>query len=109
VVSSVSPSTGYISSEQAPEPLPSVTISGANFDGATIVWFGKFSANFKVVSSSEIVATTGIETLGTVDVTVTTSAGTSATSPADQFTFTTPPVPTVPPAVTSVTPSVGWD
>lgn len=106
VVTSVSPSTGFISEPQAPEPLPSVTISGANFDGATEVWFGQYDTiNFKVVSSSEIVATTGIETLGNVDVTVTTPAGTSATSPADQFTFTTPPVPTTPPVVTSVTPS----
>jgi hypothetical protein len=105
VVSSVSPSTGYFSSEQAPEASTSVTISGTNLDGATIVWFGKFSAPFKVVSSSEIVATAVGTNAGTVDVTVTTPAGTSATSAADQFTFTTPPVPTVPPAVASVTPS----
>jgi hypothetical protein len=106
VVTSVSPSTGFISEPQAPEPLPSVTISGANFDGATEVWFGQYDTiNFKVVSSSEIVVTAGIETLGNVDVTVTTPSGTSATSPADHFTFTTPPVPTAPPVVTSVTPS----
>jgi hypothetical protein len=95
-----------MSSEQAPEPSPSVTITGTNFDGATSVRFGTFYAqNFTVLSSTEIVATTGVETLGAVNITVTTPTATSATSPADQFTFTTPPVPTMPPVVTSVTPS----
>jgi hypothetical protein len=105
-VTSVSPPTALMSSEQAPEPSPSVTITGTNFGGATSVRFGTFYAqNFTVLSSTEIVATTGVETLGAVNITVTTPAATSATSPADQFTFTTPPVPTMPPVVTSVTPS----
>jgi hypothetical protein len=106
VVTSVSPSSAVMSSEQAPEPSPSVTIRGTNFNGATSVRFGTFYAqNVTVVSSTEIVATAGVETLGAVNITVTTPAATSATSPADQFTFTTPPVPTNPPVVTSVTPS----
>jgi hypothetical protein len=106
VVTSVSPSSAVMSSEQAPEPSPSVTIRGTNFNGATSVRFGTFYAqNVTVVSSTEIVATAGVETLGAVNITVTTPAATSATSPADQFTFTTPPVPTNLPVVTSVTPS----
>jgi IPT/TIG domain len=105
VVTSVSPSSGFIDSEQAPEPTTSVTISGTNLDGATIVRFGASSAPFDVVSSSEIVATAVGTTAGTVDVTVTTPTATSATSSADRFTFNVPPVPTVPPVVISVTPS----
>jgi len=105
-VTSVSPSTGYFSSEQAPEPTPTVTIKGANFDGATRVLFGKFDAySFTMVSSTEITAIPSVETLGTSDISVQTPAGTSASSPADQFTFTTPPMPTSPPVVTSITPS----
>jgi hypothetical protein len=104
-VTSVSPPTALFSSEAAPEPTPTVTIKGANFDGATFVFFGKFDANFTVVSSTEITAIPGLETLGTTDITVETPGGTSVTSSADQFTFTAPPMPTSPPVVTSITPS----
>jgi IPT/TIG domain len=106
VITSVSPSTALYSSEAAPEPTPTVAITGANFNGATHVFFGKFDAySFTVVSSTEITAIPSAETLGTTDVTVETPGGTSATSPADQFTLTAPPVPTSPPVVTSVTPA----
>jgi hypothetical protein len=106
VVSSVSPPTAFFSSGTAPEPSPTVTLKGANFSGATHVFFGKFDAySFTVVSSTEITAISSAETLGTIDITVETPGGTSATSSADQFTFTAPPVPTSPPVVTSVTPS----
>jgi hypothetical protein len=111
VVSAVSPSTGFASTEQAPEPQTPVTITGANFDGATVVGFGQVdTGDFKVVSSTEIVVNTPQpSSAGTVDMTVTTPAGTSATSAADRFTFTAPPVPTDPPVVTSVTPSTVSD
>jgi hypothetical protein len=64
----------------------SVTITGTNFKGATAVMFGSTPAGFTVISESSITATSPAGT-GTVDVTVTTPGGTSATSPADQFTY----------------------
>ncbi|HXQ58748.1 MAG TPA: IPT/TIG domain-containing protein, partial [Acidimicrobiales bacterium] len=69
-----------------------VTITGSGFTGATIVDFGSTSASFIVVSDRSIKATTPAESVGTVHVTVTTPDGTSATSTADQFTFTPPTV-----------------
>ena len=88
-VTSVSPSSGLLGSEQAPEPTTSVTISGTSLDTATLVFFGTSSAPFKVVSSSEIVATAVGTAAGTVDVTVKTLSGTSGSSSADQFAFIT--------------------
>lgn len=50
--------------------------------------FGRVPAtSFSVVSDSQINAVVPFEG-GTVDITMTNSGGTSATSPADQFTFT---------------------
>jgi hypothetical protein len=65
-----------------------VVISGSGFSaGVTAVKFGPSpAASFSVVSDGQINA--GVpQGGGTVDVTVTTSGGTSATSAADQFTF----------------------
>lgn len=66
----------------------SVIISGSGFSaGVTAVNFGTIPAtSFSVVSDSQINAVVPFEG-GTVNVTVTTSGGTSPTSPADQFTF----------------------
>src|SRR5580658_3190787 len=110
-VTSVSPSSGYTLLPDTDEPQSSVTITGANFDGATTVSFGTIAAYFTLVSSSEIVATyPAVSTAGIVDVTVTTPAGISATSPADEFSFVNALVPTEPPVVTSVsTPVVAAD
>ena len=67
-----------------------MTITGTGFTGATAVDFGTTPAtNFTVVSDTTITADSPAGT-GTVDVTVTTPAGTSATSAADQFTYTWP-------------------
>ncbi|HLG67473.1 MAG TPA: IPT/TIG domain-containing protein [Acidimicrobiales bacterium] len=64
----------------------SVTITGANFAGASSVMFGSTAAaNFVVTSPTSIVATSPPGT-STVDITVTTPIGTSATVPADRFT-----------------------
>jgi hypothetical protein len=65
-----------------------VVISGSGFSaGVTAVNFGTVPAtSFSVVSDSQINAVVPFEG-GTVDITVTNSGGTSATSPADQFTF----------------------
>ena len=105
-VTAVSPSTGYTLLPDTSEPQSSVTITGANFDEATTVSFGTIAAYFTVVSSSKIVATyPAVTTPGVVDVTVTTPAGTSATSLGDEFSFVNPPVPTEPPVVTSISTS----
>ncbi len=64
-----------------------VYIYGTNLSGATSVSFGGAAATIMSVSSNEIIVTAPAGS-GTVDVTVTTAAGTSATSSADQFTYT---------------------
>ena len=64
-----------------------MTITGTNVAAATAVNFGPNGAtNVIVVSSTQITATSPPGS-GTVDVTVTTPSGTSATSTADQFTY----------------------
>ena len=66
----------------------SVTITGTSFTGATVVDFGTTAAtDVTVVNSTRITADSPAGT-GTVNVTVTTPVGTSATSTADQFTYT---------------------
>jgi len=83
-VTSVSPSTGPIAGGT------SVTITGTGFTGATAVNFGATAAtSFTVNSATSITATSPAGAAGTVDITVTTAGGTSATSAADQFTYNT--------------------
>jgi hypothetical protein len=66
----------------------SVTISGCAFGGTSGVKFGSNNAtSFNAVSDRQITATTPAHSSGIVDVTVTSTAGTSAISAADQFTF----------------------
>ncbi len=80
----------------------SVTISGTNFTGETEVDFGGNAATgVNVVSDAQITATAPAGVAGTVDVTVSTPGGTSATSAADHFTYF------VTPTVTSISPSSG--
>lgn len=82
-VSAVSPTTGLTTGGTT------VTITGTAFTGATSVKFGSSNATtFTVNSDTQITATSPAGAAGTVDVTVTTSVGTSATSAADQFTYT---------------------
>ncbi len=70
-----------------------VTIPGTGFTGATAVKFGGTNTKaFTVNSATSNTATAPAGVSGTVDVTVTTSGGTSATSAADQFTYIAPPV-----------------
>ncbi|HEY2593272.1 MAG TPA: S8 family serine peptidase, partial [Chloroflexota bacterium] len=64
----------------------SVTIIGANLARATAVTFGSSAAAFKINSPTSITATAPAGA-GTVDVTVTTSGGTSATGASDHFTY----------------------
>ncbi len=88
------PTVSNVTSNEGPEAGgTSVTITGANFNEAAAVEFGSIGAtSFEVISATSIraVAPAGA---GTVDVSVTTSGGTSATSSADKFSYV--PVPTV--------------
>jgi hypothetical protein len=80
----------------------SVTITGTGFTGASAVNFGGTAATtFHVDNDGQITATSPAESAGTVDVTVTTTGGTSATSAPDQFTYVAAPT------VTSVSPNSG--
>jgi sugar lactone lactonase YvrE len=80
-VSAVSPSSGVIAGGTT------VTITGTNMDGATGVKFGTIAAtNVSVTSDSSLTATSPAGT-GTVDITVTTAVGTSATIAGDRFTY----------------------
>jgi hypothetical protein len=82
VVSQLTPSSGPVAGGTV------VTIVGSGFTGASTVKFGSMAAtNFTVISDTVIVATATAELAGTVDVTVTTPSGTSATSSADHFTY----------------------
>jgi large repetitive protein len=65
-----------------------VTITGKNFSGATAVAFGASAASsFTVNSSTSISAVSPPASPGTVQVSVTTPNGTSASSTKDEFTF----------------------
>ena len=65
-----------------------VTVTGTGFTGATSVLFGSvLGTNLTVVSDTQLTVTSPAQAGGTVDVTVTAPAGTSATSAADQFTY----------------------
>lgn len=73
-----------------------VTVTGTNLSGATSVKFGATPAtSINVASSTSLTAVSPAGSAGTVDVTVTTPGGTSATSSADQFTYTAPLAPTI--------------
>ncbi len=82
-----------------------VTITGTGLTGATAINFGASNPAlfFSVNSPTSMTVTAPSGTTGTVDVTVTTPGGTSATSGADQYTYTVPPAP----AVSSLSPTSG--
>lgn len=78
-----------------------VLITGTNFTFATAVNFGTTPAtSFTITSATTINAVSPPGTAGTVDVTVESGCGTSPTSSADEFTYTT--APTTPPTAS------GW-
>lgn len=83
-VTGVSPNLGPSAGGQ------SVTISGANFTGATAVHFGTVKAAFTFESADTIHATAPAGS-GAVEVTVTTPAGTSGPTPKDLYTYRAPP------------------
>jgi hypothetical protein len=80
-----------------------VTIHGANLGNATAVTFGGVPAvSFVGKTNASITAVSPpSDSAKTVDVQVTTSAGTSTTNPGDQFTYTAGPI------VTGVSPNTG--
>ena len=93
-VTTISPSSDFTTGGTT------VTITGTNFTGATAVDFGStLATNVTVTNSTTITATSPAGVVGTVDVTVTTPGGTSATTSADQFTY-------IAPTATSLTPTV---
>ena len=65
----------------------SVTITGTGFTGATAVDFGTTAATDVVVVNDTTITADSPAGSGVADVTVTTPVGTSATLPADQFTY----------------------
>jgi len=98
VVTNVSPFTGNAEVENV-----FVVITGSGFTGATAVDFGSVPADFFRVDSDSSIEASVMGTPGdsTVDVTVTTPEGTSATSPFDQYTFI------LSPQIASITPNSG--
>ena len=69
----------------------SVVITGTHLQNATAVMFGSQAAAIETDTSTQIVVESPSGSLGTVDVTVITSAGTSSLTSADQFTYQVPP------------------
>ncbi|MGD0534982.1 MAG: glycine-rich domain-containing protein [Methanoregula sp.] len=95
-VTSISPATGPLSG------TTSVVITGTGFTGATTVKFGTTAAtSFTVTNATSITAVSPAGSAGTVDITVTTPYGTSATVTADQYTYVTGPT------VTGISPATG--
>jgi hypothetical protein len=79
-----------------------ITITGTNFLGATAVEFNGTHANsFTVVNGTTITAVVPAHAVATVDITVTTPGGTTATSSADQYTYVPAPI------ITAISPSAG--
>jgi subtilisin family serine protease len=75
----------------------SVTIAGSNLGGTSAVEFGSNSAASFTVSSSTSITATAPPGSGTVDVIVTTPAGSSPAAQADHFTYASEPPPSEPP------------
>lgn len=98
VVSGVSPTSGSTAGGTV------VTLTGSGFTGATAVYFGAVaSSDVTVNSDTQITAVSPAEAVGTIDVTVVGTGGTSATSANDRFSYTAATTP----AVTAVSPTSG--
>jgi sugar lactone lactonase YvrE len=65
----------------------SVTISGTNLAGPAAIRFGLNPATIQSQTATSITVAAPATTAGTVDVTISTAGGTSATSAADRYTF----------------------
>ena len=96
VLTSVNPTVGSVAGGDV------VDITGGNFvNGATVSFAGTVASNVTVVRPTELWATAPSGSPGTVDVTVTTSAGTSAVGPDTEYTWAAEP------AVSSISPGSG--
>ena len=85
VVSSISPTHA---SELSGSCSPTVTVLGTDFQTGATVKFGAIaSGSVNVLTPERLTAVAPVESAGTVNVTVTTPAGTSAASAANQFTY----------------------
>ena len=80
-VTAVSPGKGL------PGGGNSITITGSNFIGASAVMFGGAKAAFFTIVSATSISARSPAGSGTVHVTVTTAAGTSATGASDEFSY----------------------
>jgi hypothetical protein len=110
VVSGVSPNSAP---ELSSACAPTVTVTGLDFvTNQTTVKFGTVAASSVNVTSPEsLTAVAPAQAAGTVDVTVTTPAGTSQTSGSDQFTYvpdTTAPTTTATPNPAPLAGNDGW-
>ena len=85
-LSSIGPSWGNASGGDV------VTIYGTNLDGATAVDFGLTAGTILYYSPGMIQAASPAGAAGLIDITVVAPGGTSATSPADQFTYVGAPL-----------------
>jgi len=94
-VSGVSPNVGPTSGGNA------VSLSGSGFSTASQVTFGGVAAGFFINNDGSITATAPAHSAGTIDVTVTSPGGTSATSSLDFYTYDARPT------VSSVSPMAG--
>jgi alpha-tubulin suppressor-like RCC1 family protein len=84
-ISSVSPNLG------AAAGGTTVTLTGADFKGASAVRFGTAEATKVTVNSATSITATTPAGSGTVNITVTTPAGVSPISAADRYTYQPPP------------------
>jgi hypothetical protein len=95
VVTSISPVAGPLTAGTR------VTITGTGLAGPTAVKFGSTAGTILTNSSTSITVTAPAGAAGTVDVTITTLGGTSATSASDKFTYVALPV------VSRISPAAG--
>lgn len=100
-VTSVSPNSGPTSGGSY------VTITGNNFGSDAAVSFGSHGfVHPSQATNTQLTVVAPAGSAGTVDVTVSTPAGTSAVTPDDQFTYD-PSQPALVPSITSVAPTEG--
>lgn len=103
IVVEQAPAVSSVSVNGGPVGTP-VPISGTGFYRGSTVKFGDTVASVKYVSPYQLTATAPSGT-GTVDVTVTTAFGSSATSPGDRFTYSD--APSVPPTLLAANDGTG--
>jgi len=99
VVNSISPNSGLIAGGTT------VTVTGSGFTGVSAVNFGPAAgSNVTLVSDTELTVVNPSQDVAgqsTVDIRVFTAAGASAVTPADRFTYVSPPT------VTQISPNSG--